>query len=156
MPGCLVWQERTLGCNSLRTLILGSVFLKCGAVFYDQEKHRQSSSKSNRNLHDPKKTTFCFSSSWGWGNCTSQLWTGFTIERVVLIWPAVDGHDSHIVRDKERGVWVLGQACYLRGTKSKKEKEHLFENEILIKNSDSADFGKMIYPLWTVAPGETE
>lgn len=51
---------------------------------------------------------------------------------------------------------VVGQACYLGGTKSKKEKEHLFENQVLIKNSDSADFGKMTYPLWTVAPGETE
>ena len=27
--------------------------------------------------------------------------------------------------------------------------------QVLIKNSDSADFGKMTYPLWTVAPGET-
>ena len=50
----------------------------------------------------------------------------------------------------------MGQASYLGGTKSKKKKQHLFENQVLIKNSDSADFGKMTYPLWTVAPGETE
>lgn len=42
----------------------GSVFLfsfqMWGSFFYDQEKRQQSSSKSNRNLHAPKKTTILF------------------------------------------------------------------------------------------------
>ena len=49
---------------TIYTSFQGLMFSSTQGSFYDQEKRHQSSSKSNRNLHVPKKTTIL---SWSWG-----------------------------------------------------------------------------------------